>query len=423
MGKHQKDATRKTRSWGPHVTTGIALEAVALFAFSYATDGQVALDPLPAATTSIFVDGTKSLIRHEKGISPYRMADSLKGTYDQTPTFVDTDSSGNNKFVIYPRSIGPLTGIGDPTYDVSEGIATTQTVQAIKDARLANPGDKIVVVGYSQGAGGASEAIKQLEADGEFDTSNVDFVLAADPRRNDGGILTRFPAGVYVPIIGVTFGGGTTPQTSNVLQITKQYDGVADAPKFVFNVLADLNALLGYVYLHGDYYEMADPSDLPTIDLVTGQPDRIVSTSTSAGGGTITDVLIKAPVGGLPLTMPLLQLGVPRAVIEAIDPFLRAVIETGYDRPDGPGTYPSEPVRFQLAPPVMHWLPDARSVASGAAQTGQNLLHLIIPPKPVAAQRHRRSIGARPSRPSRTWHPTPHPPRGRTPAWYPGRPR
>ncbi|WP_161600484.1 PE-PPE domain-containing protein [Mycolicibacterium hodleri] len=383
MGKHHKTASRK---WGPYVTTGIALEAAALFAFTYATDSHVALNPLLAATTAVFVDGTKSLTGHEKGISPYRMTDALLGTYDQTPTIVDTDNSGPNKFVIYPRSVGPLTGFGDPTYDVSEGIATANTVQAIRDARKANPTDKIIVVGYSQGAGGVAEAIGQLEADSAFDTSNIDFVLAANPRRNDGGILTRFPAGVYVPIVGVTFGGGTSPQTSNVLQITKQYDGVADAPKYLFNVVADLNAALGYVYLHGGYYETVDPTDVPNIDPVTGQPDRIVSTSTNAAGGTITDVLVKAPVGGLPLTMPLLQLGVPRAVIEAIDPFLRAVIETAYDRPDGPGTYPTEPVPSQLAPPVTHWLPDARSVAVGAAQTGQDLLHLVIPAKPVAAK-------------------------------------
>jgi hypothetical protein len=245
-------------------------------------------------------------------------------------------------------------------------------VAAVKAARTANgPDATIYVVGYSQGAGAVSQAIAQLEGEG-YSTKNIEFVLAADPRRNDGGILTRFPAGVYVPVIGVTFGGGTSPQSADthVLQVTKQYDGVADAPKYVFNVVADVNAAMGYYYLHPGFYANVDPSALPA-------DDRIISTSAD---GRITDVLIKAPVGELPLTMPLLQLGVPRSVVEALDPFLRAVIETGYDRPSGPGSFPSAPVPFQLAPPPTKWVSDAQSVAEGAVQTTQALATVAQPP-------------------------------------------
>lgn len=374
VGRHRKSATTK---WGPYVTTGIALEAATLFAFTYATDCHVALNPLLTATTSIFVDGTKSMTGNEEGISPYRMTGSLGGAYDQSS--VDPN---NNEFVVYPRSLGLLTGLGDPTYDASEGEATAKTVAAVKAARTANgPNATIYVVGYSQGAGAASQAITQLEADSQTDgvdyTKNVEFVLAADPRRNDGGILTRLPKGVYVPVLGVTFGDGTSPQSQNtkVLQVSKQYDGVADAPTYVFNVVADVNAVMGYYYLHPGYYKTIDPSTVPA-------DDRIISTSAD---GRITDVLIKAPVGELPLTMPLLQLGVPRSVVEALDPFLRAVIETGYDRPVGPGSFPSEPVPFQLLPPPTRWISDAQSVAAGAAQTGQNVTGLITPPGPVVA--------------------------------------
>ncbi|MBJ7340661.1 PE-PPE domain-containing protein [Mycolicibacterium sp.] len=361
MGKHRK--AHLTR-WSPYLTTGIALEVATLFTFAYATDAHVMPNPLLVATTTVFVDGTKSLTGNEKGISPYRMVDSLQGTYAQA-------NPDDDRFVTYPRSLGPLTGAGDPTYDDSERDATTKTVQAVKDARIANPDDTIVVVGYSQGAGAVSEAMKQLETDG-VDTSNVDFVLAANPRRNDGGILTRLPAGVYVPVIGVTFGGGTTPQASHVLQITKQYDGVADAPKYVINVVADVNAAMGFYYLHPGYYETVDPSAVPA-------DDRIVSTSAD---GRITDVLVKAPVGGLPLTMPLLQLGVPRPVVEALDPFLRAVIETGYDRPSGPGSYPTQPVPFQFTPPPATWVSDVQSVAAGAVQTTQAATAVAQPTEP-----------------------------------------
>lgn len=82
--------------------------------------------------------------------------------------------------------------------------------------------------------------------------------------------------------------------------------------------------------------------------------------------------------------MPLLQLGVPRSLVEALDPFVRSVIETGYDRPDPniAGSYPSEPVPFRLVPPPDKWLSGVQSVGSGAAQTLQKLA-VIGRPNPI----------------------------------------
>jgi hypothetical protein len=79
--------------------------------------------------------------------------------------------------------------------------------------------------------------------------------------------------------------------------------------------------------------------------------------------------------------MPLLQLGVPPALVSAVDPFLRSVIETGYNRPDPnvAGSYPSEPVPFQLVPPPQLWLHDVVSVATGAAQSIQALTGALQP--------------------------------------------
>jgi pimeloyl-ACP methyl ester carboxylesterase len=379
VAKHRQPTANK---WAPYVTTGIALNAATLFAFTYATDSHVTIDSMLAASTSIFVDGTKSITGNEEGISPYRMADSFMGIYDRTAP----GREGTNVFVDYPRSLGPLTGFGDPTYDASEGEATTKTVAAVETARKANPGDKIYVVGYSQGAGAASQAIAQLKADGaalhgddNYYLNNVEFVLAADPRRNDGGILARLPKGVYIPILGVSFGDGTSAQGTNakILQVTKQYDGVADAPNYIFNVVADLNAVMGFYYLHSGYYKDVNLGEIPA--------DGKIVTSGSAIGADgeplVTDVLIKAPVGELPLTMPLLQLGVPRSVIEALDPFLRAIIETGYDRPE---VAPSQPVPFQLLPPASKWLPDVQSVATGAVETGRALTGTApVPSDPV----------------------------------------
>jgi hypothetical protein len=334
------------------VTAGLALEAAALIGMS--STGEIPGADLLA--TSIFVDGTKSVTGNELGNPPYRMADSFQGRYD---------NGDDNQFVMYPRSLGPATGLGDPTYDESEGLATEQVIELVKAAKAADPDKKIYVVGYSQGAGGAVEAIPELEKQGL--TDNVEFVLAANPRRNDGGILTRFPPGVYVPIFGVTFGDGTTPDSTKVLQVTKQYDGVGDAPKYFLNVAADANAALGYYYLHGDYYKDIDP---------TPDPNRTDAIVTKTADGNVTDVLVLNQDGQLPLTRPLLQLGVPQNIVSALDPFLRAVIETGYDRPADPNSYPSQPVRFSLVPPPTKWLSDVQSITAGALLTTQRLTTL-----------------------------------------------
>jgi hypothetical protein len=369
LGKHRKPATKK---WGRYVTTGVALEAATLFAFAYATDSHVPGASL-LAQTSIFVDGTKSITGNEEGVPFYRMADSFKGGY--------SGADFNEEFIMYPRSLGPLTGLGDPTYDVSEADAAGKIVSAVYTAQKENPGQQIYVVGYSQGAGAGALAVKQLETQPPpegfepYDPSTVTFVLASNPRRNDGGILTRLPAGVYVPILGVSFGEGTTPEDTQVLQVTKQYDGVADSPDYVFNVAADANALLGFYYLHPGYYK-----DVPLVD--PPPAGAIVSTSPD---GTITDVLLVAREGELPLTMPLLQLGVPKDVVVALDPFLRSVIETGYSRPVGEGAYPTEPVPFQLVPPPDRWISDTQSVAAGATETARRLAALGQPTVPGLA--------------------------------------
>lgn len=354
MAKHR----RSRRNWGPYITTGIALEAVAVVGFAYATDSHVSPPDLLAAT--IFVDGTKPAFGgSEEGVPFLRMADAFQGAYDQ---------GVNNVFIEYPRSLGPITGLGDPTYDESEADAAAKIVAAVQQARAEDENGTIYVVGYSQGSGAAVKALDELESSG-FDTDGIEFVLAANPRRNDGGILARLPKGVYLPVFGVTFGDGTTPENTKVLQVTKQYDGVGDSPNYILNIASDVNAVMGFYYLHPGYYKDVNPND----------PDAIVTTSAD---GNVTDVLIPAPVGQLPLTMPLLQLGVPPALVTAMDPFLRRVIETGYNRPDPnvSGSYPSEPVPFQLVPPPQRWLPDALSVAGGAVESVQLLAGALQQP-------------------------------------------
>lgn len=104
-------------------------------------------------------------------------------------------------------------------------------------------------------------------------------------------------------------------------------------------------------------------------------PSEGMLVSTNAAG-TVTDVVLEAPEGELPLTMPLRQLGVSTDVVVALDPFLRSVIETGYDRSVGSGAYPDEPEPFRLLPPPDQRHSDAASIAAGLAETKRRLAAL-----------------------------------------------
>lgn len=400
MGKHQRSAA-KNRTWASAVTAGLALEVVSLFGFTYATSSHIAGVNLMAST--IFVDGTRDIIPTNDNQGRYRMRDALSGTVDGVPGAFDQcppeQLCADNVFVSYPRSMGILTGIHDMAFDDSKAQAT----QAIKNAIRDNPsGGPIYVVGYSQGAQAAAEALSQLEHENatnpedapDVNLSDVTFVLLGNPLRNDGGVSARFPRGIYVPLLGMTLGGQTNSTTATVIQINKQYDWISDAPKYVLNPLAWANSMMGFLYVHNGYYDDFTIPDLTgdgivdeeDYDYLADHPDALDNNEnyivTVSENGKVVDVLLKNPVGQLPLTRPLLDLGVPPEVVKALDPLLRAIIETGYDRPTD-GKYPSEPVLVGLAPGPSQWLTDIHSIAAGFHETAAALAALGHPdPEP-----------------------------------------
>jgi hypothetical protein len=89
---------------------------------------------------------------------------------------------------------------------------------------------------------------------------------------------------------------------------------------------------------------------------------NIITTS-----GNMTDILVPAAPGALPLFIPLAQ--APRPILVALDPAVRTIIETGYNR----ATDPSQQVPFALLPPPSAWATGAQNVAAGSAQTAQEL--------------------------------------------------
>ena len=317
-----------------------------------------------AAASIIFIDGNN----YPNGST--RMGGQIAGQYQYQPctapcTHLASPAAGTfddfiNSTAVYPGTLGLYNGLGKPSGDQSIADGQQAIAQQIQ-FQTAQGNTPITVVGYSEGAVAASHEVSALGP-----SNNVSFVLIADPERPNGGILARLPAGTYIPLLGISGGNATSSTGAPVVMVTQQYDGIADAPAYPLNVVSDANAVLGFYYLHGNYYPV-NPNGAGTV--VTTSPN-----------GNMTDILVLAPQGGLPLFMPLAQAGVPQPILVALDPAVRAIIETGYDRTSDP----SQQVGFALLPPVSALPGDAQAVVVGFVATAQLLPGALVASVPGA---------------------------------------
>ena len=73
-------------------------------------------------------------------------------------------------------------------------------------------------------------------------------MLGGDPNLPNGGLAARFPG---LSILGLTFDGPEPTDTPfDTVVITRQYELIADIPLYPLNLVADLNAVLGFIYVH-----------------------------------------------------------------------------------------------------------------------------------------------------------------------------
>jgi hypothetical protein len=231
-------------------------------------------------------------------------------------------------------------GLDDLTYGQSVEQGVSRLTARVMSERAAGEIDPVLVYGYSQGAVVAGQ-YKARTTDGD-----IVYVLLSNPGRPNGGILARFQ-GFTIPILDIPL-SGPTPTISEgwelgdpptTYDLTRQYDGWADFPKYPLNVLATINALLGIAYLHGNYELDIDPEEALADEAET---DTHVYRDT---------VYYTMGTGLLPLLRPLEQIGVPRPLLLALDAPLRVIVEQGYDRGANPGS-PSAAGIIRLANPV-----------------------------------------------------------------------
>ena len=73
----------------------------------------------------------------------------------------------------------------------------------------------------------------------------------------------------------MTFNGPAPTDTQfDTVEINRQYDGFADFPLYPLNVIADLNAVLGVVYVHMYAFDVSLPADPTKSPAYPGQAWR-----------------------------------------------------------------------------------------------------------------------------------------------------
>ena len=296
---------------------------------------------LPVARADDSDDGLNALIMGGTGMPTpgSQWVDSMITDYINPAT----GNSYNPVVVTTPEAL-PVD------HTVAEGLTDLQAAMAAQ--QVADPGAPYVIAGYSQSAlitVDEEEQLASTAATGQ-PIPEVTVALFGSGNRPDGGIYERLD-GLYVPGLEVDANGAEpTDLGIPTIDVADQYDGLADVPQYPANLVADLNDLLGIIYVHTSYGAGAIPALFPDSAPLSGPfADEYVLGSTEIVkqvSGDATFYLI--PTQTLPLLDPLLDLGVPQPVLDIVQPALQVIVEAGYDR-DIPF---ADPTPFELIPTI-----------------------------------------------------------------------
>ena len=222
-------------------------------------------------------------------------------------------------------------------FDLTLNQAVQAGVDNLEAEMVKHGNDPLVIYGISEGSLIVNREKRKLaeQYPAGTDAPDIDFVMQGTFNLPNGGIFARFP-GLYLPILDWSFNGPTPTDTQfDTVMINRQYDFWADFPLYPINLIADLNAFLGGLYLHPYSWDDSLPADDPT--------------ESPAYQGTYGDTdYYFFETQDLPLFAPLRTLGVPESLIDVVEPFFRVIVELGYDR----SIKPWEPTPARLIPPL-----------------------------------------------------------------------
>ncbi|SOJ54262.1 PE family protein PE3 [Mycobacterium simulans] len=311
---HQALATAKNAYAQAEAANVVALqEALEAPIAPTQTPKAAGIPPFPANEVSLFPGVTGVPIPSKVQI------DLANGLYVR--------STGILQALFTPQEGYPWTGVKSLPFDKSVGLGTTIFENTIYDL-IHNSGKSVTVVGGSQSAVIASQVMRDLASGSSIFGANparadqLNFVLFGNEASPNGGMFSRFP-NLSLPSLGLTFGGSTPADTIYPTAIyTLEYDGFASFPRYPLNIIADLNALAGIVYVHPTY-----------LDLTPEQINNAIPLPTSPGYSGVTSYYM-IRTENLPLLEPLRAIpviGDPLANL--VQPALKVIVNLGYGDP------------------------------------------------------------------------------------------
>ncbi|HEU4363628.1 MAG TPA: PE-PPE domain-containing protein [Mycobacterium sp.] len=271
-----------------------------------------------------------------------------------------------------PMSINYPTVDGFPALTTSMGQGMNIVENAIASNKAA--GDASTVFGWSQSSTISGLVMQQLDPTGTpMPNDGLQFVLVGDPSAPNGGLLERF-VGLNLPSLGLSFDGATPVNSFPTDIYSLEYDGFTDFPKYPINFLADLNAVLGTVTIHGEYLslsaeQIANATLLPG-SAALGTPDSLTNYYMIDQTPPLVTLLSDIPVVGKPLA-------------DLLGPDVTVLINLGYGADNvGYSTPANVPTPFGLFPDVN--LATVLTELAGATQQGSaafvsDLSHLSLP--------------------------------------------
>ncbi len=216
--------------------------------------------------------------------------------------------------VDWPQQARPVIGL---RYSLAESVdvgAGNLDAAIRKALTQIGPGEHVTVVGLSAGSLVADEEIRRLAADPNIDPSKLNFVVVGDSSRmalNDNR---------HDPFLDYTY----TPPVDSIYHtttVTAEYDGFADFPNEMNNLLAIANAIAGEMISHV-------PSMFADLSTVAAGDLRV---TTNSLGGVRKDYLIT------PAHLPLVQL-MPLLGLFG-EPALKSIIDSAYARNEPSGAH------------------------------------------------------------------------------------
>ncbi|MGE2730230.1 PE-PPE domain-containing protein [Mycolicibacterium vaccae] len=276
------------------------------------------------------------------------------------PNSICGDTSCEARNVYGPEEFWPVYGgLTALSFNRSTEVGLEYLDDALQEQLRAEPGENVVIFGYSQSGRITNLQLRNL-ADPNYavdngnivpDADQLEIVLVGNWSRPNGGIGSRFN-GLTIPFIGITFDGPTPTDTGyRMTDISYEYDIISDAPLYPINLLATLNATLGFFYAHLTY---ADPSatnsDFPWGSTDEASFEELLASATvqkypgkgQDPNGNPEDwdnTYVLIPSTRLPLLQPIRDLAavtrtsvLVEPLMKLIEPALKVLIDTGYDR-------------------------------------------------------------------------------------------